>query len=257
MTVHSDSPHRWFIMYGKQLLAAQLNGVTLAIVEPDAISPQNYAPTTRFFAYVSIGEADSTRSFWKQIRDSTVVIEKNPDWPESYRVDIRSPLWQKILTDHIIPDIVQKKFSGIFLDTIDTPLYLEDRDPKKFSRSTVALVQLIKSLKKKFPQLGILPNNGLPILDQIGTIIDGVVVEDLVTHYNFSTKSVETPPADETAQKEAQLDHFIQKFKKPVYVVLYGDPQSALVQQAIARCRTKGYHWYVSTVDLMTIGTME
>jgi uncharacterized protein (TIGR01370 family) len=258
MPLHADSDIKWLIVYSNQLNTSQLKDVTMAIVESDVVKPTQYPDgRTRFYAYVSVGETENTRAYWKQVRDSTTIIEKNPDWPNSYRVDIRSPLWRSILTDQVIPEIVKKKFSGIFLDTIDVPLYLEERNPKKFARSTAVLVQFIHSLKKKFPQLGIIPNNGLSILHQIGKWVDGVVVEDVYTRYDFETKSYDATPVDETTKKEDQLDRFISQFKKPVYVVLYGNLQSALIQQAITRCREKGYHWYVGKIDLMTVGTME
>ena len=250
MTLHADSSRRWLIYYGEALPATALSGVALAILEPDHITPASLPETkTKFYGYISVGEVNNSRPYWKTIRDEPWILAANPNWPDAHGVDIRAKGWQKILLNTVIPSIIAKKYDGIFLDTLDEAM-------QQFPNSRKALIQWIRSVKVHFPTLGILPNNGLDIVMDIGAIIDGVVVEDLYTHYNFQKKVSEADHALDQ-EKEPILDAFIAKFKKPVYVVLYGDPKSELVQQAIARCKSKGYHWYLTTIDLTTIGTME
>lgn len=258
MPLRADSNKKWLIVYSKEVTSTQLRGVDIAIVEPDAVKPARYpASHTRFYGYVSVGAVHNHRAYWPKIRSAPYVLEKDPEWPDSYRIDIRAKAWQQLLLNEVIPELSKEKFSGVFLDTIDNALYLEELDPKRFAKSRAALVQFIKAIKKKFPRMGILPNNGFPILNDIGTVVDGTVAEDVYTRYNFTAKTYDATPMADTLTKEAALDQFIQKFKKPVYVVLYGDPKSLLVQHAIARCRDKGYHWYVSTVDLTKVGELE
>lgn len=258
MAACKTSTQKWLIMYGSDLTAAQLKGVKLAIVEPESAWPSRFpGVATPLYAYVSVGAVDYHRAYWPTLKDSSAVVEPDPDWPESYRLDIRAPLWQHLLLERIIPKIASQKFAGVFLDTIDTPLYLEERDPSRFAGSRAALIHVISQIRQKFPGLGVIPNNGLPILAEIGSLVDGVVVEDLYTRYDFATKSYGATPETDTHEKEAALDAFKKQFKKPVYIVLYGEPNSPIVKQAIARCRKKGYHWYVTTVDLMRVGVME
>lgn len=258
MTLHADSKSKWLIIYSKDLPANTLQDVATAIVEPELIQPAQYPNThTHFYAYLSLGAVNISRNYWPRIQGKPFVVEQDEEWPDSYRMDLRSPEWQGIVLNELIPGIIKQGFSGIFLDTIDVPYRLEAKSLKKYKGSHEALVKLILAIRKKFPKLGILPNNAMPILPQIGKVIDGVVVEDLYTRYNFIDKSYGYTPTDEARPIEAALDAFMAKDKKPVYVVLYGDPASPLIHDGIARCKAKGYHWYVATVDLTKVGTLE
>lgn len=259
MAAHATSVQRWFIMYGNSLSAQQLAGVQLAIVEPGHISPKSQFPgvATKFYGYISVGEVNESRPYWSSMSQAAWVLAANPNWPGAHGVDIRALAWQKLLRGTVVPELARNGFNGVFLDTLDEALRLEDENPKRFRGTRKTLVQFIRSLKADFPNLGILPNNGLAILQDIGDVIDGVVIEDFYTRYNFEKKVAEAAPTADDQEKEIVLDAFVKKFRKPVFVVLYGDPQSDLVKSSIARCKTKGYHWYVANIDLMTIGTME
>lgn len=258
MTLHADSNTKWLIVYSKDLPASAIQDVTMAIVEPELVKPAQYPGShTHFYAYLSLGAVNVTRSYWPRIRDKAFVVEQDSEWPDSYRLDMRSTEWQNMVLNELIPEIIKQGFSGIFLDTIDVPYRLEAKSPQKFRGSHEALVKLILAIRKKFPKLGILPNNAMPILPQIGKVIDGVVVEDLYTRYNFVDKSYGVTPLEDTRPTEAALDAFMKKDKKPVYVVLYGDPASPLIHNSIALCKARGYHWYVTTVDLTKVGEFE
>lgn len=258
MTLRADTNTKWLIVYSKDLPASAVQQVAMAIVEPELVKPAQYPGAhTRFYAYISLGAVNVSRSYWPRIRDKAFVVEQDDEWPDSYRMDLRSPEWQGMILNELIPEIINQGFSGIFLDTIDVPYRLEAKSLKKFKGSHEALVALILEIRKKFPKLGILPNNAMPILPQIGKVIDGVVVEDLYTRYNFVDKTYGVTPLEDTRPMEAALDAFLKKDKKPVYVVLYGDPNSQLIRDSIAKCKAKGYHWYVTTVDLTKVGEFE
>lgn len=249
----------WFITYGNTLSPDQVKQVAMAIVEPDHISPKAQFPgvATKFYGYISVGEVNESRPYWNSIRGAAWVLAANPNWPGARGVDIRALAWQKLLLGTVVPELARNGFNGVFLDTLDEALRLEDENPKRFRGTRKTLVQFIRSLKADFPKLGILPNNGLAILQDIGDVIDGVVIEDFYTRYNFEKKIAEAAPAADDQEKEILLDAFVKKFKKPVFVVLYGNPHSDLVQSSIARCKARGYHWYVGPIDLMAVGTIE
>lgn len=248
---------RWLVYYGDHLSPQDLQGIDLAIVDPDAISPKNYPSLkTKFLGYVSVGEAEVYRSYWPQIQGKDFIVEKNPVWKDAHLVDIRSQHWRKLLLNEIIPSVLQKGFQGVFLDTIDTAIYLEDKDPIQFKGSKKAMVKFVKTIKKKFPGILILPNNGLEILEEYGEIVHGVVVEDLYTQYDFSKKVSRETPNEIIEYKEKILDKFQSLHKKPVFNILYEKSvNEPLAHKAIRRCLMKGYSWYLTTVDLTNLGT--
>lgn len=250
-------PTRWLVYYGDNLPEENLKNVALAILEPDWITPKDYQkPQTLFIGYLSVGEVHNQRSYWPKISQKSFVIEPNPDWEGAWRLDIRSSEWQDLLLNRLIPEILNKGYQGIFLDTVDTAIYLEEKNTSKYAGSKEALIAFIKAIHQKFPDIVILPNNGLEILDDIGGVIQGVVVEDLYTHYDFIKKLSLITPQEVTKTKEQYIDLFIIKHKKPVYNILYDtSPKTSLAKYGIKRSNSKGYLWYVAPIDLMSLGT--
>lgn len=250
---------RWLVYYGDKLSPHQLASVDLAILEPGHIDARQLKGVkTKLIGYVSIGEAEAYQPYWATIKEKDFVLEENPNWPQNYLVDIRAKAWQDILLNSVIPAILNKGYDGLFLDTIDTAIYLEDKDPKKYKGARKAMTAFVKRLRKKYPKIMILPNNGFALMMDLGPDIDGVVVEDLYTRYNFKTKKIGKTPPEATAYKEEILTRFKEKFKKPVYNILYAESaESELARYGISQSRKNGFNWYVTTVDLMKIGRMQ
>lgn len=247
----------WVVYYGTQLKESQYDNIDWAIVDPDSTYPKKYSDDlkTKFIAYLSVGEAESYRSYWQDIDRRSVIVKKNPNWPDNFLVDIRAPAWQDLLIHKLIPEYIKRGFQGVMLDTIDTPIYLEDMYPQKFKGSKKALLDLIVTIREKFPEILIIPNNGLPHLKDFGHLIDGILVEDLYTRYDFQKKQVfETPVEDEKA-KEKFLDTFLKLEKKPVLNILYNDnAEESVTEKGIQKSNAKGYLWYVTKLNLMSLG---
>ena len=248
---------RWLVTYGSEIKADDLAGVDLAILEPNAITPDRARyPRTKFIGYLSVGEIAPTDPRWWEAQGGDFLIEPNPVW-KGWRVDIRSPRWRKLLLDRWIPEILQKGYDGLFLDTVDTATFLESKDPKKFRGSREAMVKLVKEIRRRFPKIMILPNNALELLPRYGREIDGIVVEELHVRYDFETKTSRKIGMEEIGAHEKILDEFRATFGKPVYNIIYeSSPSTGLARFAIGRSESKGYLWYVTTVDLMKVGTV-
>ena len=248
---------RWAVYYGDAFSASDAQKLDLAVLEPDHITPARFPNSkTKFYGYLSVGEVNPSRKYWPKLKDQDFVAGQNPIW-KSYLMDIRSLKWQKILLDEIIPDILAKGYQGLFLDTIDTASKLEEKDPLKYAGSGEAMIGFIRSIKQKFPHVLILANNGLEMLPKTGDVIAGVVYEELYLTYNFNTKKSEKTPPEDTAHNEAMLDRFKSQFHKPVFNIIYeASPETPLAKYAIERSKTKGYDWYLTTVDLMQMGTV-
>lgn len=247
---------QWIVYYGETLKDRDLKGVDLAILDPNALTPSSFQSSkTAFIGYVSIGEAEPHRYYWPMVSSAKFLVEKNPIWG-SWLVDVRSPEWQKLLLETVIPNIFAKGYDGLFLDTVDTAAYLEEKDPIKFKDSKTAMIAFVKELRRRWPDKKIFPNNGLELLSDYGAVIDGVVVEDLYTRYHFEKKISEPTPADETGEKEKMLDAFRKKFNQPVLNILYDtSDKTPLIREAVKRSQKKGYEWYRTTIDLKTLGT--
>lgn len=249
---------KFLVYYGQKISSENLKNVDIAILDPDSIDPRPLKNgRTRFYGYMSVGEAEEYRFYWPLVSGKKIILEANPDWPGAHLVDIRSPEWQNILVNRLIPQILDKGYDGLFLDTIDVPIMLEREDPKKYGNSAKALVNLVRTIKQKYPKTGIIPNNGLEVLDQIAPFVDGILVEDLYTRHDFATKKSSPTPEQDSLYKEAFLDRFLKNSSKPVLNILYEkSAETELADYGIKRSTLRGYSWYLTTVDLMIIGTI-
>ena len=61
-----------------------------------------------------------TDPYYAQV-DPAALLEQNPDWPGTRRVDVRHESWTALVVDKIIPSIAARGFTGLLLDTLDTP----------------------------------------------------------------------------------------------------------------------------------------
>lgn len=247
------------VYYGSKVGPRNLSSVDLAILDPDQIVPREWKGSqTKFIGYLSVGEAESYRAHWPLVKEKKFLLQENPNWKGSYWVDIRSPEWQELLLERVIPPILDKGYGGLFLDTVDMAIYLEKKNSKKYAGSEEAMIGFIKEIKKRHPQLFLIMNNGLELLEALGGVIDAVAVEDLYTRYDFEKKqSLPTPP-EEREYKERLLDPFLEKYKKPVLNILYEtSSKTPLARESIRRSEKKGYHWYLTTVDLNQLGTRQ
>jgi len=85
-------------------------------------------------AYMSIGEAEDYRYYWKTDWETNApdwLLEENPDWAGNYKVEYWNPDWQGIIfsnSDSYLNKIVSSGFSGVYLDIIDAYEYFEGED---------------------------------------------------------------------------------------------------------------------------------
>ena len=84
-------------------------------------------------AYMSIGEAENYRYYWKSswnlIKPQWLDAE-NPDWKGNYKVKYWDKEWQSLIfgtPDSYLQKIVTADFDGVYLDIIDAFEYYENR----------------------------------------------------------------------------------------------------------------------------------
>lgn len=250
---------KFFVYYGAHLPYQFLQRSEVAIVDPDAVHPAQTRPYSgQWVAYVSVGQAEEHRASWAKFRQAPFLLSADPNWPGAHNVDVRAAAWQSWITSERVPQVLADGFRGIFFDTIDSALELEEADPQKYAGTTQTIINMLRSIRERFPLTLLLINNALPLLNDVGDMIDGVVVEDVYTHYDFATRQSEPTPESVTHAKELLLDAFQERFHKPVLVLLYDtSAETPLVKSAIAACARKHYRWYVTTPDLQQLGVMQ
>jgi len=80
-------------------------------------------------AYMSIGEAEDYRYYWKpewKTKPPSWLAEENPNWPGNYKVRYWDKDWQNIIYGYLTK-ILNAGFDGVYLDIIDAFEYFENR----------------------------------------------------------------------------------------------------------------------------------
>jgi len=89
------------------------------------------ASDKQVISYLSIGEAETYRDYWKtgwQSNPPAWLAEENPEWEGNIKVAYWDPGWQEIVFA-MVDAIVDAGFDGLYLDIVDAFWYWEDRDP--------------------------------------------------------------------------------------------------------------------------------
>lgn len=90
-------------------------------------------------AYMSVGEAENYRYYWKQEwtkHKPTFLENENPDWKGNYKVRYWDSKWHQILygagdkekfVNSYLGKIVYTGFNGVYLDVLDAAMYFEEK----------------------------------------------------------------------------------------------------------------------------------
>lgn len=147
------------------------------------------------FAYLSIGEAESYRSYWdKQWKRSKPpwLLGENPDWKENYAVCFWDPGWQGIMCgspEARLDRVIAAGFDGVYLDKCDVFDDLKRRyKAEAASRSDIQgdMVAFIASMssyaKARNPSFKVIMQNAEDLLerDDLRAVLDGIAKEELV-----------------------------------------------------------------------------
>jgi cysteinyl-tRNA synthetase len=86
-------------------------------------------------AYFSIGEAEDYRDYWKKEWSNELpdwIFYENENWDGNYLVKYWSKEWHEVIRK-VLDQSVEAGFDGVFLDTIDTYLYLNESNKTEVS----------------------------------------------------------------------------------------------------------------------------
>lgn len=206
--------------------------------------------------YVSIGETaelekgdgmgpEGSASYYFD-SDGDGKPDRNPHWG-SYYVDVASEVWQdRVLNELIHEVIIGKGCNGVFLDTVDTV------DVRPESRNS--MIELIRKIRKKYPEIKIVINRGFSILSDIASVIDGLMYESFTTAFNYETSSYTLNEPDltiATSQLAVLLNQIRKEYYFPVFALDYALPdQKDLLQKAYNRAWAFDFIPYVSVRNL-------
>ena len=109
------------------------SGYKLVFIDPffkSKIIRRNYIKKMKqndikIIAYMSIGEAENYRYYWKNEWNSNSphwIIKHNENWPGGFFVKYWNPIWKKILGEYL-HKIISAGFDGVIFDVVDSYEY--------------------------------------------------------------------------------------------------------------------------------------
>lgn len=160
-------------------------------------------PGRKVIAYLSIGEAEDYRPYWRAEwkRASTApawLLAENPEWKGNYRVKYWHPEWQGLMLS-AIDDAMSRGFDGVYLDIVDGfesfeqrgKEFIDDR-PNPETKQTYRrdMVEWVKTIaaraRRTNPAALVIPQNGSQLLAHRDFLaaVDAIGIEDLFTEGN-------------------------------------------------------------------------
>jgi len=251
--VYGNRPIKWIAFYGVDADEKILGAYDLVILDPgykgsiDAIVEGG----ARVFAYMSLAEMRATNPHFAGL-DQAAVIGENPNWPGTFRIDVRHPSWKETLLEQQIPDAIARGFSGLMFDTLDTPPFLEHINPQRNKGMRKAAIALLQAVRTRYAGLELIGNRGYMMFPEIVGILDAVIAESLISMPRKDGSGYMWVGTKEFSQQLA----FIKKatLVKPGLPILsldYWDPSDPItITEIYRRERDMGHHPYVATPTL-------
>jgi cysteinyl-tRNA synthetase, unknown class len=208
-------------------------------------------------AYLSIGEAQTYRYYWKWYWGWVFgVVSPRWEWRGNYGVRYWHEGWQKIILggeNSYLERIVKAGFDGVYLDGVDE--YVDMVKEKRNARALmIAFVKAIAERARVLkPGFLVVPQNAEALLADASyrAVIDGIGKEDLLFGDDVSQQPNDPKSivSDVVRLKLLTADH------KPVFVVEYLDaPQE--IERARRRLERYGFIPYFTdrALDSMRVG---
>ena len=185
-------------------------------------------------SYLSVGTVEGWRTYAPEVRSSWT-HGRVSGWPKERYVDARERGWQEIMAREAA-GLASAGFDGLYLDNLDVGEECPETQP--------GLVQLVAGLRAIAPDLLLVAQNGLSVVDRLD--VDAIAHEDTWWRWDDGYRS---SPEGETAEILAGLRRQRER-GLPVLTLDYTDPGSPAAAETVARSRSEGFWPAVSVLDL-------
>jgi uncharacterized protein (TIGR01370 family) len=250
----SESMKAFAVYYGGNADVVDFKNFDLVVLDSSytQIIQQLKQQSKTVLAYLSLGEVNRSRDYFDIVESDGLLLKPNPNWEGAYLVDVRKAAWREFVITQILPDILDKGFDGIFIDTLDSPLEEERANPKEFKGMVESAVKLIKAIRKKFPKIKIMLNRAYAIAPQVGGQINYLMAESIFYTYDFKNKKYIPVSEPLYVQQKNILQNFRKRFPGVQIVTLdyCEENDQKLRTQIYKQQRDNGFTPYVSTINL-------
>lgn len=199
--------------------------------------------------YLSLGEAENYRSYWKKDwrpGHPGWLGPTNPDWGGNYKVRYWDPEWRRLILKNA--DVVLSQgFDGLFLDVVDGWEYWQPRHPQARDQMVELVTELAAHTRQQRADFGIFLNGGEGLLHnpQLLRTITGVVKEEIF--FGLNGDGLPTPAAF-TRDCQSRLKPALEAGKLVLSIDYTNDPKQK--RQAHESAQKAGYLEFIGARQL-------
>jgi cysteinyl-tRNA synthetase len=204
-------------------------------------------------AYLSIGEAENYRSYWRADWASSPpawLSGENPDWPGNFYVRYWFEDWQKLIfgsDESYLDRLLAAGFDGVYLDRVDAYEHWRKERPEGELDMSSFVERLAGHARRRNAEFLVVPQNGERLLGREPYLaaIDGIGKEDLF----FGSRDPDKPtPAGEQRESLRWLA-LAQASDLPVLLIEYAtDPPRR--EHILAQGSKLGFVTLIASRDL-------
>ncbi len=232
-----------FVCYGK-IDPNSIVGYKLVVLEAGHFNDEDIRifkkNNEKVIAYISLTEVNENSPLFNKLK--SYCIGENTNWGSRF-VNISDERAKKVLLSRI-GKLENHGFDGLFLDNLDNV-----SSWGALNGMENELVELLQTIKRKYPQFYLCQNSGLFLDAQLSSLTDAIVLESLVTNYDFQKQ--EYLLRDETS-KNRMLQEILSLRKskdKPIYILEYSD-NFKIMEKVTKELITHKLPYYIAQIDL-------
>ena len=232
-----------FICYGK-IDPEMIIGYGLVIIETQHYTTREINifknNNEKVLGYISLTEVNETSFFYNEIKEYT--FGKNKNWNSSY-LNLSQEKCREVLF-RALATIAGKGVDGFFMDNLDNVSQWGELTMQRED-----LVGFIKELKRRNKKLFLMQNAGMFLLKELEKTTNAILLESVITSYDFEKRSYTYREANE---KKQILNQIKKIQKKALYIVEYAESKE--MKEATAyQLKKIGRPYFIANIDLQTI----
>ena len=223
--------------------------------EVEAEIPSHRGPGGMLLGYLSLGEIHHGRDCFAEVDREGLLLEANPNWPDARLVDMRAARWRDRVVEQLVPSILERGFDGIFFDTLDNAEALERQDLARFAGMVAGAAELVRSVRRRFPNLPIMVNRGYAVLPRIAGQFDMLLGELVRTTFDARSNAYRAVPEEGYAWQVQKMREARERDRRlRLFSLDYWHPEDrAGIARTYAVQRANGFVPYVATFDLTRV----
>jgi len=243
------------VYYGENISYPMVGLHDYIIVQPNNINVYEHGFKVyrdKMYAYVSIGEIDTTIPEYKKVKKEWILTE-NSAW-SSKVLDLKNKDYINFLFETMIEPKRELGFKNFFFDTLDS-YQLASKNKKELKENEEALVAFITEFHRRYPDSKLIINRGFEIIDKIHNLVQAVLFES----YYKGIGGEKLAYKDVSNSDRKWLDIYLNKIKSYNIDIISVDylPENSMSKapQIVQKLKSKGFIPYIANRDLDIYGT--